>query len=58
MNKQETARAQHDKIDFAKEAKLMREHTAKLIKNGEARQFLIKHGFATKSGKLTKRYGG
>jgi hypothetical protein len=36
----------------------MREHTAKLIKNGEARQFLIKHGFATKSGKLTKRYGG
>jgi len=23
-----------------------------------ARDFLVKHGFVTKSGKLTKRYGG
>lgn len=52
------ASSQTDKPDFAKEAKLMREYAAKLIKKGEARQFLIKHGFATKEGKLTKRYGG
>ena len=30
-----------------------------LAKNpDEARKFFIKHGFITKSGKLTKRYGG
>ena len=30
-----------------------------LAKNpDEARKFFIKHGFITKTGKLTKRYGG
>jgi len=27
-------------------------------KPGAAKKFLIKHGFITRSGKLTKRYGG
>ena len=31
---------------------------AMLAKPGAARKFLIKHGFITKGGKLTKRYGG
>lgn len=31
---------------------------AMLAKPGAAKKFLIKHGFMTKGGKLTKRYGG
>ena len=27
-------------------------------KPGAAKRFLVKHGFITKNGKLTKRYGG
>jgi hypothetical protein len=33
--------------------------TAKLLKSKKkAREFMIKHGFMTEDGKLTKRYGG
>ncbi|HEV7405066.1 MAG TPA: hypothetical protein VGO11_19135 [Chthoniobacteraceae bacterium] len=33
--------------------------TAKLLKSKKkAREFMIKNGFMTKDGKLTKRYGG
>ena len=33
--------------------------TKDLLKSKKkAREFLIKHGYITKSGKLTKRYGG
>ena len=37
---------------------MMSEHVEQVIKSGEARQFMVKHGFVTKTGKLTKRYGG
>jgi len=37
---------------------MISEFVDQMIKRGEAREFLIKHGFVTKSGKLTKRYGG
>ena len=46
------------KPDFKEEARMMSEFVDQLIKRGEARNYLIKHGFFTKSGKLTKRYGG
>lgn len=46
------------KPDFKEEARMTREFVDQMIKRGEARDFLIKHGFFTKSGKLTKRYGG
>ncbi|MEO8350291.1 MAG: hypothetical protein ABI680_01085 [Chthoniobacteraceae bacterium] len=37
----------------------MRKTTKELCKSKKtAREFLIKHGYITKSGKLTKRYGG
>lgn len=37
----------------------LRKGTAELMTSKEkAREFLIKHGFITKTGKLTKRYGG
>lgn len=42
-----------------KELKIMRAGTDELLKSKEtARQFLHKHGFITRTGKLTKRYGG
>ncbi len=46
------------KPDFKEEARMISEFVDKMIKSGEARNYLIKHGFVTKSGKLTKRYGG
>jgi hypothetical protein len=37
----------------------VRKGTRELLKSKEkAREFMIKHGYITKSGKLTKRYGG
>ena len=37
----------------------MKEATRELLKDKKkARAFLIKHGYITKTGELTKRYGG
>jgi hypothetical protein len=44
--------------DFKEQSRLIREFVNGLIKRGEAREFLIKNGFHTPDGKLTKRYGG
>lgn len=46
------------KPDLKEEARMVSEFVEQMIKRGEARDFLIKHGFFTKTGKLTKRYGG
>jgi hypothetical protein len=41
------------------EIKLLRRNVKKILKNkASARKFLVDHGFITKSGKLTKKYGG
>ena len=41
------------------EIEAIRQAGAKIRRSkGGARAFLIKHGFITKSGKLTKQYGG
>jgi hypothetical protein len=54
-----TAISKHsNKPDLKEEARMVSEFVDQMIKRGEARHFLIKHGFFTKSGKLTKRYGG
>ncbi len=47
-----------NKSDLKEEARMLSEWAAAMIKSGEARQFLIKNGFITRAGKLTKRYGG
>ncbi len=47
-----------EKPDFKKEMVMIRQFVDQLIERGETRNFLVKHGFVTKSGKLTKRYGG
>ena len=44
--------------DFKEQSRLIREFVDGLIKRGEAREFLVKNGFHTPGGKLTKRYGG
>jgi hypothetical protein len=53
-----TVRSQPQKPDHHKETAMIRQFVDQLIERGETRNFLVKHGFATKSGKLTKRYGG
>ncbi len=53
-----TLRKQPKKTSLKEEARMMSEHVEQVIKSGEARQFMVKHGFVTKTGKLTKRYGG
>lgn len=58
MSRTATIRKQPNKPDLKEEARMMSEFVDQMIKRGEARDFLIKHGFFTKSGKLTKRYGG
>ena len=40
------------------EAHKIRAAVDRLIERKEMLAFLVKHGFLTKSGKLTKRYGG
>jgi hypothetical protein len=40
------------------EARKIREVVDRMIERQEMRPFLVKHGFLTKAGKLTKRYGG
>lgn len=43
----------------ARERAQARKWTEEMLKDPEkCRQFLIKYGFITKSGKLAKRYGG
>ncbi len=44
--------------DFKEQSRLIREFVDGLIKRGEAREFLVKNGFHTPGGTLTKRYGG
>lgn len=44
--------------DFKEESRLIRQFVDDLLKRGEAREFLVKNGFHTPGGKLTKRYGG
>lgn len=45
--------------DMRKEVKAMRAASAKLLKSREtARDYLYKKGYISKTGKLTKRYGG
>ena len=44
--------------DLKEEGRILRQFVEQLIERGEAREFLVKNGFVTKSGKLTKRYGG
>jgi len=47
------------KEEIDKEIKLLRRNARKILKNkASARKFLVDHGFITKSGKLTKKYGG
>jgi hypothetical protein len=47
------------KQEIDKEIKLLRRNAKKILKNKtSARKFLVDHGFITKSGKLTKKYGG
>lgn len=45
-------------VDFQAEARELGAYVAELIRKGEAKEFLVKHGFVTRGGKLTKRYGG
>jgi hypothetical protein len=40
------------------ELRIIREFADKLIREGKAKDFLVEHGFHTRGGKLTKRYGG
>jgi hypothetical protein len=40
------------------ESRIIRDFIGTLIKDGKAKEFLVEHGFAKKSGGLTKRYGG
>ena len=40
------------------EAHKIRAAVDRMIERKEMMPFLVKHGFLTKSGKLTKRYGG
>lgn len=40
------------------EARIMREAVDRMIDTGEIRAFMIKHGFVTPGGRLTRRYGG
>ena len=45
--------------EAARTIEIVRSVTKELTKSkATARAFLIKHGYITKSGKLTKRYGG
>lgn len=43
---------------FEQEARMIREFVDQMIKSGQSREFLVKNGFHTPTGKLTKRYGG
>jgi hypothetical protein len=46
------------KPDLRAEAVVIRDLVDSVIKEGKAKAFLIDHGFATKGGRLAKRYGG
>ena len=51
--------ARMTKEEYERELKALRDASKEICRTPEtARAFLIKHGFITKSGKLTKRYGG
>jgi hypothetical protein len=44
--------------DRKAEARKIGEFVGRLIEEGNAKAFLIQHGFVTPAGRLTKRYGG
>jgi hypothetical protein len=51
--------APRSKEEIDNEIKLLRRNAKKIFKTkASGRQFLIDHGFITKMGKLTKKYGG
>ena len=51
--------ARMTKEEYERELKALRDFGKKIRRTPEtSRAFLIKYGFITKSGKLTKRYGG
>ena len=45
-------------IDRKAEARRIGEFVGRLVEEGNAKAFLVQHGFVTPSGRLTKRYGG
>jgi hypothetical protein len=54
-----TVIARMSKRELNAELRAIREVGKKIRKTPQsARSFLMKHGFITRSGKLTKRYGG
>ena len=53
-----TVKPQPRTPDHQSEMLKVREYVDRMIQRGEAKEFLVKHGFVTPSGKLTKRYGG
>jgi hypothetical protein len=51
--------APRSRQEIDNEIKLLRRNAKKIYKTkASARKFLIDHGFITRSGKLTKKYGG
>ncbi len=51
--------APRSKQEIDNEIKLLRKNAEKIFKTkASGRKFLIKHGFITKAGKLTNKYGG
>jgi hypothetical protein len=51
--------APRSRQEIDNEIKLLRRNVRKILKTkASARKFLIDHGFITKAGKLTKKYGG
>jgi len=46
------------KPDRKAEARKIGEFVGRLIEDGNAKTFLVEHGFVTPTGRLTKRYGG
>jgi len=53
-----TVKPQPRTPDHQSEMLKVREYVDRMIQRGEAKEFLVKHGFVTPSGKLTKRNGG
>jgi hypothetical protein len=47
-----------EKAQAKEEARKIRETVDRMIERKETKSFLVKHGFITEDGKLSKRYGG
>jgi hypothetical protein len=51
--------APRSRQEIDREIKLLKKNARIILKTkASARKFLIQHGFITKAGKLTKKYGG